>query len=167
MKYDNIYDPDRLWSYTSPTVKKCDASLYGNFRFGSRYTPWSIKEGCNKMDSEIVLHRCGSDFHGYMEGKHPTVNEGYVERVICFQDSQYPCECRYTTKVGVQNCSSFYVYHITGTPACNARICMVANNSAGKCFNFHGEENIKQIKQNIEKVMYSFYCLLFVKRNGD
>lgn len=128
--YQSQYDPDRLWSYTSPTVKKCDSNLYGKYRFGSRYTPWRIKEGCNREKVQGISYRCGSEFHGYMIGKHPVVREGYVERVICFEHNETPCECKHTTIVGVQNCGSYFVYYLKGVPTCSSRYCMVANNSA-------------------------------------
>lgn len=129
--YNFLHDPDRLWSYTSPTVMKCDARLYGVYRFGSKYTPWRIHEGCTKNDLGIITHRCGSDLPGYMEGVHPLEKEGIVDRVICFQSAKVPCECRHKTKVKVQNCGKFYVYKFEGVPSCSARFCMVANNS--KC----------------------------------
>lgn len=129
-QYEVRHDPDRLWSFTSPTVKKCDAHFYGRYRFGSKYTPWSIKEGCNKTDMYIVTHRCGTTYQGFMEGRHPTVSEGYVERIICFQEASSPCECANTTIIGVQNCSGFYVYDMKGVPRCDSRFCMVANKSA-------------------------------------
>lgn len=129
-KYTVMHDPDRLWSYISPTVSKCDSQLYGVYRFGSKYTPWSILEGCKKTDLSIITHRCGSDLLGYMEGIHPTVKDGIVDRIICFQSAKIPCDCRYTVKIQVQNCGKFYVYNFRGVPACNARFCMVANGSS-------------------------------------
>jgi hypothetical protein len=145
--YDVQYDPDRLWSYNSPTVRKCDADLYGKYRFGSKYTPWKIKEGCDKNKNLNTIHRCGAKYHGYMVGKHPIEKAGYVERVICFIEAKDTCECQYTATIGVQNCGGFYVYYFKGVPSpavtssdvlsledvsCSARYCMVANNSDSK-----------------------------------
>lgn len=125
--YNVLHDPSRLWSYTSPMETNCDARLYGYYRFGSKYTPWSVKEGCNKNDMNTVTHRCGSAYQGFLEDRHPTVSEGYVERIICFQDATVPCECQFSSVIGVQNCSGFYVYEMRGVPRCSSRICMVAN----------------------------------------
>jgi len=127
--YRVLHDPDRLWSFTSPTVSKCDAQLYGVFRFGSKYTPWSIREGCNKTEMAIVTHRCGTRLQGFMEGKHPLEGDGFVERVICFQSADSPCECKFTTTVGVQKCGKHFVYQFKSVPKCDARYCMVANGS--------------------------------------
>ena len=66
--YRVLYDPDRLWSYTGVTVQKCDANLYGKYRFGSVYTPWSIKEGCDPKDFSVETHCCGSQYQGYLLG---------------------------------------------------------------------------------------------------
>lgn len=130
--YTVQYDPDRLWSYTNPTVFKCDSEFYGKYRFGSKYTPWRMKEGCDRRDSRSVIHRCGSELHGYMVGVHPKVKEGYVERLVCFENADGPCECRATSTVGVQNCGDYYVYYLRGVPTCSARYCMVANNTDSK-----------------------------------
>lgn len=128
--YKVSYDPDRLWSYSSPTVYKCDANFYGRYRFGSMYTPWKIKEGCNQNDMHIVTHRCGSGLQGYMEGTHPEVVDGIVERIICFTDKEVPCRCKNTTVIKVQNCNDqYFVYDFKGVPSCNSRFCMVANDS--------------------------------------
>ena len=105
--------------------------MHAQNRFGSKYTPWSIKEGCNKTDMSVVTHRCGSSFQGFMESDHPEENEGYVERVICFQKTSVPCECQFSVVVGVQNCGGFFVYDFKGVPDCSSRFCMVANKSAG------------------------------------
>jgi len=127
--YEVQYDPDRLWTYTSPTVMKCDSELYGKYRFGSKYTPWQMKEGCNTTESNSQIHRCGSKYHGYMLGEHPVPEEGYVERVICFESADNPCECKHSATVGVQNCGGFFVYYFKGVPSCSSRYCMLANNS--------------------------------------
>lgn len=127
--YQVLHDPSRLWSYTSPTGSNCDSRLFGYYRFGSRYTPWSVKQGCRKNDMNTVTHRCGTRYQGFMEDRHPTVSEGYVERIVCFQDAKVPCECHFSTTIGVQNCSGFYVYEFRGVPQCQSRICMVANGS--------------------------------------
>ena len=129
--YNVQHDADRLWSYISPTVSKCDANLYGKFRFGSKYTPWTIREGCNRTEMAVTTYRCGADYQGYMEEGHPTVKEGIVEKIICFQEGKVPCECHHTALVRVQNCDGFYVYEFKGVPLCNSRFCMVANGSTG------------------------------------
>lgn len=127
----HVYDIDRLWTNTDPTVSRCDATLYGGFTFGMPDLPFRMKEGCNKTDMFVIHNRCGTQLQGFMDGRHPTVSEGYVERLICFQSSKVPCECQYTNVIGVQNCNGFYAYDLKGVPKCDARFCMVALNDAG------------------------------------
>ena len=64
------------------------------------YTPWSMKEGCDKNDMNTVTHRCGTRYQGYLEFRHPTVSEGYVERIVCYQDATVPCECQFNSIIG-------------------------------------------------------------------
>ena len=129
--YKVLHDPDRLWSYTGPTMQKCDAHLYGKFRFGSLYTPWSIREGCDPQDLLVKTHRCGAKYPGYLVGKHPAVIDGVVERIVCFTEANNPCVCRNTTVVKIQNCDGYYVYDFRSVPSCNSRFCMVANGTTG------------------------------------
>ena len=67
----------------------------------------------------------------FLSGKHPEPIDGYVERLMCFQKADVPCECQFTVVVGVKNCGKFFVYDFKGVPECSARYCMVANGSAG------------------------------------
>jgi len=140
-KYEMLYDPDRLWSSTSPNGESCDAGLYGSYRFGSIFTPWSMKVGCNTSDMSLFTHRCGSRYQGFFveeEGKeegdvggNPGPGEGAVQRIVCFQDAVIsPCECIFTTVAVVRNCGDYFVYGFRGTPRCHARYCMVANASS-------------------------------------
>ena len=121
-----IQNSDRLWSNTSPVLLKCDSDLYGVYRFVVfNRLPLQIVEGCNKTDTLIKQHRCAAEYQGFMEGGvNPTVSEGYVQRIICFQSKETPCECDFTAVIGVQNCGESYAYDLQGVPRCNARYCM-------------------------------------------
>lgn len=118
---------DRLWGYTDPTVSKCDANLYGVYKFIHKNIPLTIKEGCNKTDMLVIESRCSGTYQGFIEGRHPTVSEGYVKRIVCFQYNRVPCECHATTIIGVQNCGDSFAYELKGVPLCDSRFCLVVH----------------------------------------
>ena len=52
------------------------------------------------------------------------MNEGYVQRIVCFQNDATPCECDFTAVIGIQNCGQWYAYEVQGVPQCDTRYCM-------------------------------------------
>lgn len=66
------------------------------------------------------LFACGSDVPGWLNGAHPTVNEGIVDRTVCFHWNNNPCN--WTAAVQVRNCGGYYVYKPAADP-CVLRCC--------------------------------------------
>ena len=70
--------------------------------------------------------RCGTYYTGWLNGDHPTVNEGIVTRDICIHKGKCCSEKIFDIKV--KNCGSFYVYQLTGAAAgCPWRYCYTSN----------------------------------------
>ena len=69
--------------------------------------------------------RCGTYYTGWLNGAHPTVNEGIVTRDICIHKSDCCSEMIFNIKV--KNCGSFCVYHLTGGPTCPWRYCYTSS----------------------------------------
>ena len=93
-------------------------------------TGWYRFQGAagNRMPDKCVLRwRCGSEHPGWLNGTHPTVAEGVVERRVCFSE-QKSC-CLQDEIVKVKNCSSYYVYELQWVHF-NLRYC--GNAGAGK-----------------------------------
>ena len=64
--------------------------------------------------------RCGTDWPGWLDGAHPTVEDGEVFKKVCF--SYRPTCCRYTTRISVKNCGSYFIYKLI-KPPCPLRYC--------------------------------------------
>ena len=54
--------------------------------------------------------RCGAEVGGWLNGPHPSVKEGEVNRTVCFQYGERCCLWRTTVKV--RNCGKFFVYSL-------------------------------------------------------
>ena len=67
--------------------------------------------------------RCNTYATGWLNGTHPTVADGQVSRQVCFH-GRSNC-CNWSTNIKVRNCSSYYVYYLSGTPGglCDIRYC--------------------------------------------
>ena len=65
--------------------------------------------------------RCGTHAPGWLNGAHPTVAEGRVDRQVCFHWAGD--ECEWNSQVQARNCGDYYVYYLPSTPTCSLRYC--------------------------------------------
>ena len=72
-------------------------------------------------DSCVPMYYCGAIAPGWLNGRHPSVAEGAVQRQVCF--SRYNRCCFASTYVTVRNCGGFYVYKLIPSPSCFIRYC--------------------------------------------
>ena len=67
------------------------------------------------------MFRCGTSSPGWFNGSHPTVNEGAVQRRVCFT---YDSDCCFSSiYIRVRNCGGFYVYQLKPLTYCYSRYC--------------------------------------------
>ena len=106
--------------YSSSFYEKCDSSLDGWYRFGG-------SAGDHMADSCIPRSHCGTDMPGWLNGSHPTVADGAVNRSVCFSAAcPLPDRCCYNSaNITVRNCGGFFVYKLKRPPSCKnkARYC--------------------------------------------
>ena len=67
----------------------------------------------------VEAYRCGTDWSGWLAGSHPTVEDGEVQRTVCF--SNRPNGCKDSNTISVKNCGSYYIYKLLKPSNCNAR----------------------------------------------
>ena len=95
---------------------ECDRQLNaGWYRFLNK-TGIRMPTTCPPTD------RCGTTWPGWLEGVHPTVEDGIVARTVYFRRRQN-CKELAVHNIEVKNCSSFFVYHLRPTSRCNYRYC--------------------------------------------
>ena len=101
---------------TYPGKNLCDNELEkGWYRFEG-------EAGTRMPTTRVHKDKCGTIFPGWLNGVHPTVEEGEVVREVCF--SAFSPDCCYDREnIKVKNCSSYYVYELDATPGCDMRYC--------------------------------------------
>ena len=72
-------------------------------------------------ESCVPMYLCGTETTGWLNGKHPTVQEGVVSRQVCFHHG-YDC-CWRPKNIRIRNCGGFYVYELKDVPFCPSRYC--------------------------------------------
>ena len=121
--YKVLNERDRAQANTLRKQWKCDQLHLapGWYRFQGA-------AGDQMLDRCLPVRRCGTYAPGWLYDAHPTVAEGAVTRKVCY--AGYKSCCEWNNFIKVKNCSSYYVYELQRTPACNLRYC--GNGGEGK-----------------------------------
>jgi cysteine-rich repeat protein len=124
--YSTMDEADRLDSFNdgNSNVEFCDRPG------GSQSTDWNgpgwyrlaANGGTGRMPEGVpVAYDCGTDAPGWLNGTHPSVADGVVDRQVCFNWSNN--QCNWNSAVKVVNCANFYLYEFPEAPACALRYC--------------------------------------------
>ena len=118
--YSNLSEANRNREYKTPELDTpfCDNELSeGWYRFVGA-------AGTKMPTTRVPAYRCGTDWSGWLDGVHPTVEDGEVQMVVCFNNRQSNTPlCRYSTKIPVKNCGSYFIYKLREAPGCASRYC--------------------------------------------
>ena len=114
--YKNLTDANRKISHkTSEGLWLCDNQLpEGWYRFVGA-------AGTKMPTTRVPAYRCGTDWSGWLDGAHPTVEDGEVGRKVCFSDRSTGCQ--YSNNILLKNCGSYFIYELLKPPGCNSRYC--------------------------------------------
>lgn len=77
--------------------------------------------GTRMPTTYVEKYRCGTSFPGWLNGNHPTVADGEVDRQVCFH--KYEDRCQEYHQIKVKNCTSYHVYKLISTLGCPLRYC--------------------------------------------
>ena len=114
--YKNLSDFNRKISYVTPSgYELCDRQLsQGWYRFVGA-------SGTKMPKTRVPAYRCGTDWPGWLNAAHPTVEDGKVLRSVCFSDR--PSGCKYSKDISVKTCGTYFIYKLRQPPKCNSRYC--------------------------------------------
>ncbi|XP_078383117.1 uncharacterized protein LOC144665700 [Oculina patagonica] len=117
-RYKILDQSDRAMSFADSSTVKCDGKEHisspGWFRMMGN-AGRKIPEKC------VPTQRCGTKAPGWLNGKHPTVQEGVVTREVCYHWSDN-C-CKWKNKIKIRNCGGYFVYELQKPPTCDLRYC--------------------------------------------
>ena len=102
--------------------KACDGSYHEcDSMLSIDWYRFSGAAGNQIAESCVDMFRCGTSSPGWLNGSHPTVNEGAVQRRVCFT---YDSDCCFSSiYIRVRNCGGFYVYQLKPLTYCYSRYC--------------------------------------------
>ncbi len=66
-------------------------------------------------------YACGTHAPGWLNGAHPDLADGPVQKQVCFHWSGN--NCLWNTMITVVACPDFYLYQLPNTPVCSLRYC--------------------------------------------
>ena len=114
--YKNLSDANRKISYATPIDSMfCDTQLpLGWYRFVGA-------AGTKMPTTRVPAFSCGTYWSGWLDGAHPTVEDGEVKRKVCFSDRS--SGCKHTIRIYVKNCSSYHIYKLVQPRGCPSRFC--------------------------------------------
>ena len=72
----------------------------------------------------VAPSKCSAHATGWLNGTHPSVEEGKVTKKVCFSWGSNCCS--WSINIEVLNCGDFFLYHFKGTPPehpCSLRYC--------------------------------------------
>ena len=115
-QYSNLSEANRNKDYITRKIEPmlCDNELLvGWYRF--------VGDAGTKIPTKRVsAYRCGTAWSGWLEGAHPTLEDGEVQRTVCFSDRS--AGCKYSANISVKNCGSYFIYILRPT-SCTSRYC--------------------------------------------
>ena len=114
--YKNLSDANRKISYrTSYGSELCDNQLpEGWYRFVGA-------SGTKMPTTRVPVYRCSTDWSGWLDGSHPTVEDGEVPLTVCFSDRTNGCQ--YSNNIYVKTCGTYFIYKLRQPSTCNSRYC--------------------------------------------
>ena len=113
--YENLSEADRKINYSTPHGSElCDRKLLeGWYRFVGA-------AGTKMPTTRVPANSCGTSRSGWLKGAHPTVEDGEVQRTVCFSDRSTGCQ--QLLNIFVKNCGSYFIYKLH-PPNCFSRYC--------------------------------------------
>ncbi|PFX29309.1 Uromodulin [Stylophora pistillata] len=113
--YKHLNETNRKNNYKTPLkFVLCDKQLQeGWYRFVGA-------AGTKMPTTRVPAFRCGTNWSGWLNGAHPTVEDGMVAKEVCFSDRD--TGCKYWTTIHVKNCEFYFIYKLRST-ACHSRYC--------------------------------------------
>ena len=77
--------------------------------------------GTRMPTTRVPAFSCGTDWPGWLTTAHPTVEEGEVQKRVCFSGRN--ADCKFNRNIFVKNCGFYFIYQLRHPPGCESRHC--------------------------------------------
>ncbi|XP_072894514.1 uncharacterized protein [Hemitrygon akajei] len=111
---------DQPWRSTDCSSEKCSNYMNDETRTEGWYR-FKSSGGWRIPETVIPPYKCSGTSPGWLNGSHPSVGEGEVNRTVCFSYWGNNCSTKRTIKI--KNCGAFFVYWLKPTHCCNKVYC--------------------------------------------
>ena len=102
--------------FSARRMYKLQCTVSGWYRFqSSSYT--------KMLDQCVSPRKCLTVVTGFLNGLHPLIEDGIVDREACFHGHSNCCHRK--VKIHVRRCDGFYVYYLNPSPAGLFRYCAI------------------------------------------
>jgi cysteine-rich repeat protein len=98
----------------------CDQQI-GNGWLGAGWYRFTGAAGTQMSETVIPSNMCATHASGWLNGVHPTLEDGIVSRQVCFNWSGNTCN--WNAQIQVVACIDYYLYNLPNTPVCSLRYC--------------------------------------------
>ena len=114
--YKHLSEVNREISYNTPFGSElCD------YQLSEGWYPSVGAAGKKMLTTRVPAFRCGTKWSGWLNGAHPTVENGEVQRTVCFSD--YSTGCKYSNDIIVKKNGSCLIYKLFHPPGCESHFC--------------------------------------------
>ncbi|XP_068686284.1 uncharacterized protein [Montipora foliosa] len=121
--YTTLDQADRAVSNTNRSDPKCDRWDPDKI-VSHKWYRMTGDSGDQIPERCVPIDRCGTRAPGWLNGTHPSVQDGLQTAQVCYHWNN-DC-CQWKSNIKIRNCSSYFVYQLVKHPACNLRYCVCA-----------------------------------------
>ncbi|XP_078390606.1 uncharacterized protein LOC144672631 isoform X2 [Cetorhinus maximus] len=112
---------DQAWRSIDCKWTECTGHWMCDDKLQVGWYQFKSSGGLKIPDTFIPFGHCSTASSGWLNGSHPTVGQGEVNRTVCFTLGEN--RCFWTREIKIKNCSSDFVYQLKPVPGCNAAYC--------------------------------------------
>ncbi|XP_055492300.1 oncoprotein-induced transcript 3 protein-like isoform X2 [Leucoraja erinacea] len=113
---------DQPWRSTDCTDTECSNGQWQNDeKHGVGWYRFKSSGGWKIPETVVPTHHCSGTSPGWLNGSHPSVGDGEVNRTVCFTwDGN---NCNRQQEIKVKHCGGFFVYRLEPTLCCDNVYC--------------------------------------------
>ncbi|KAK2876066.1 hypothetical protein Q8A67_020162 [Cirrhinus molitorella] len=148
--YNVLDDPWRATNNQHSSQVMCDNTVSWN----GWYRLYIQGQSVQMPDTCVNQYSCGTDAPLWLNGGHPTVEDGVVTRDVCGHWSNNCCYFQ-SNPIKVKACpGDYYVYEFVSPTICNLAYCAESTTFSDPCYNYN---TLDEYWRDIRQSPYQYY----------